>query len=255
VAWYNLAMSEHPPIAQQPDKGRSVRQMFDTIAPRYDLLNRVLSLGIDRGWRKAAVRSVTAGKPNSILDVATGTADLAIALKRFSPSSEVIGVDFSEPMLERGRVKATDAGVDVTLEVGDGLALGYPDASFEAVSIAFGLRNFSDVEAGLREFRRVLAPGGRLVVLEFPPPPRGLFGWFFRLYFMHVVPRLGRWISGHASAYRYLPASTTVFPQPEALREAMLRAGFEVVTWTPFTFGVAAMHVADVGTMREEVEP
>jgi demethylmenaquinone methyltransferase/2-methoxy-6-polyprenyl-1,4-benzoquinol methylase len=239
-------MSELPPAAQHPDKGRSVRAMFDAIAPRYDLLNAVLSLGIDSGWRRAALRAALARRPRRILDVATGTADLALALKRRAPEAEVIGVDFAEAMLDVGRAKAKRRGLPVELTVGDGTALAYEDASFDAVTIAFGLRNFADVGAGLREFRRVLRPGGRLVVLEFPPPPRGPFGAAFRLYFTRVLPLVGRLVSGHGGAYRYLPASALAFPEPPALASAMREAGFDHVVWTPLTGGVAALHVADL---------
>ncbi len=239
-------MSDLPPAAPHPDKGRSVQAMFDRIAPRYDLLNAVLSLGVDRSWRRRAVRAALARSPRRVLDVATGTADLAIALASAGSEAEVVGVDFSENMLKVGRAKAARRGLPVRLESGDGMALPYEDASFDSVTIAFGLRNFADIDAGLREFRRVLTPGGRLVVLEFPPPPRGAFGLAFRFYFLRVLPRLGGLISGDGGAYRYLPASTLAFPPPEELARRMRRAGFESVTWSMLTFGVAAMHVAEV---------
>lgn len=239
-------MSDVPPASEHPDKGRSVRAMFDAIAPRYDLLNAVLSLGVDRSWRRRAVHAALRGSPARVLDVATGTADLALALKRAAPDAEVLGVDFAEAMLEVGRAKAKRRGVDLRLEVGDGMQLELPDASFDAVTIAFGLRNFADVAAGLREFRRVLRPGGRLVVLEFPPPPEGPIGAAFRVYFTRILPRIGRALSGHDGAYRYLPASAMAFPTPDRLASAMQDAGFDTVVWTPLTAGVAALHVADI---------
>ncbi len=220
--------------------------MFDDIAPRYDLANAVLSLGLDRGWRRQALAWALAHDPRDVLDVATGTADLAIALRRARPAARVVGVDFSESMLARGRAKAARLGVDVRLEAGDGTDLPYADASFDAVTIAYGLRNFADVDAGLREFRRVLRPGGRLVVLEFPPPPQGAFGRLFRFYFTRVMPVLGGWVSGRRSAYAYLPASVLAFPTPDALAERMRSAGFARVHYHLQTFGVSALHRGDV---------
>jgi demethylmenaquinone methyltransferase/2-methoxy-6-polyprenyl-1,4-benzoquinol methylase len=239
--------SVSPPVGEgDPRKGGAVRAMFDDIAPRYDLANAVLSLGLDRGWRRQAVALATAHGPRDVLDVATGTADLALALRRARPTARVVGVDFSEAMLARGRAKAARQGVDVRLEVGDGTDLPYPDASFDAVTIAYGLRNFADVDAGLREFRRVLRPGGRLVVLEFPPPPRGAFGRLFRFYFTRVMPVVGGLVSGRRSAYAYLPASVLAFPAPDALAERMRSAGFVGVHYRLQTFGVSALHRGDV---------
>jgi demethylmenaquinone methyltransferase / 2-methoxy-6-polyprenyl-1,4-benzoquinol methylase len=243
----SVSRSVSPPVGEgDPRKGGEVRTMFDDIAPRYDLANAVLSLGFDRGWRRQALVWALAHEPGDVLDVATGTADLAIALHRARPSARVVGVDFSEAMLARGRVKAARRGVDVRLEVGDGTDLPYPDGSFDAVTIAYGLRNFTDVDAGLREFRRVLRPGGRLVVLEFPPPPKGPFGALFRLYFTRVMPVLGGWLSGRKSAYAYLPASVLAFPTPDVLAERMRSAGFTGVHYRLQTFGVSALHRGDV---------
>jgi demethylmenaquinone methyltransferase/2-methoxy-6-polyprenyl-1,4-benzoquinol methylase len=241
-----MATPPHPSAPSvgegDPNKGAAVRDMFEGIAHRYDLLNALLSLGIDRGWRREAVRVGLERGPNDILDVATGTADLAIALRQAAPAARVVGVDFAPSMLAVGRSKAARRGVEVTLEVGDGTALAYPDGSFDLVTIAYGLRNFADIDAGLREFRRVLRGGGVLVILEFPPPPRGLFGRLFRFYFTRVVPMLGDLVSGRRGAYSYLPASVMAFPDPEALAARMERAGFAAVEHRLLTFGVSALH-------------
>ena len=250
------AKSHQPAAAAQAmvqatgsDKAAQVQQMFQSIAPRYDLLNRVLSLGVDRRWRAQATRYAfapfAAGQALRVLDVATGTADLALSLKASRPNAEVIGVDFAEAMLERGRHKALVRGLDVRLEAGDGLNLPYADASFDVLTIAYGLRNFADYQAGLQEFYRLLKPGGRLVVLEFPPPPQGVLGKLFRYYFVRILPRLGGILSGKPSAYSYLPQSVLQFPEPQQLAAMLNRAGFAHVSYRLQSFGISAMHVAD----------
>ena len=227
-----------------PDRNY-IRAMFSDIAGRYDLLNRVLTLGIDGRWRAQAVRAATEVEPERILDVATGTADLAIALKRAVPTAEVIGVDFAEPMLERGREKVAGGGLELSLVQGDGQNLAFEDASFDVVTIVYGLRNFNDRDQGLREFYRVLKPGGRLVILEFPPPPKGLFGSLFRLYFLRILPVIAGAISGRRDAYVYLGQSVLNFPSPETLADMMRAAGFARVRFKLQTFGVSALHVGD----------
>lgn len=228
-----------------PETAAQVQEMFGEIAQRYDFLNAVLSLGIDKGWRKDAVSAVYEKRPEKILDVATGTADLALELKKAMPDAEVIGVDFAEPMLVIGRQKAAKQNLDVRLVQGDGLKLAFPDHSFDALSIAYGLRNFSNYQAGLNEFYRVLKPGGRLVILEFPPPPRGLFGQLFRFYFLHILPFLGGIISGKQKAYEYLPTSVLNFPAPDVLATMLKDAGFDKIRYKLQTFGVSAIHVGD----------
>lgn len=218
--------------------------MFSEIAPRYDLLNRLLSFGADLRWRRRAVELALERHPGRILDLATGTGDLALLLKRQASKAEVVGADFAPPMLELARKKARERGLEVRFLEADALALPFPDGHFEAITIAFGFRNFADYERALKELYRVLAPGGRLVILEFPPPPTGAFGLVYRLYFQRVLPFLGGLISGSFGAYRYLPESVEAFPPPEALKALMEEAGFSV-RYEVLTFGVAAIHVGD----------
>lgn len=226
--------------------------MFSEIAPTYDLLNSVLSLGVDSRWRRQAAEAAlgrsSPSRPHGpgrqqVLDVATGTGKLAFTIKRACADCTVVGVDFAEPMLEVARREADRAALDVEFAIADGTALPYDHETFDAVTIAYGLRNFADPDAGLREFRRVLRPGGRLVVLEFPPPRPGLVGRLFRFYFTKVLPRLGGAVSGRRSAYAYLPESVLAFFTPEVLAERMATAGFVGVSYRLQTFGISALHV------------
>lgn len=239
-----MTAENRPPVGDKQDKGRAVQEMFASIAPRYDLLNRVLSLGVDRGWRRVAAAEALAHSPRHVLDVATGTGDFAIELKERGPQAEVIGSDFVPQMLDIGREKARARHLNIRFEEGDALRLPYPDASFDAVTCAFGFRNFADYARGLSEMWRVLTPGGRLVLLEFPPPAPGLFGSVFRLYFQYVLPRIGALVSGNAGAYTYLPESVLAFPDPERLAQMMRATGFRT-RYRPLTFGIAGMWVGD----------
>ncbi len=218
--------------------------MFDAIAGRYDLLNRLLSFGVDRRWRALAARAALAKGPRRVLDVATGTGDLAILLKKWAPEAEVVGADFAPEMLKRARAKASRAGVEVRFLEADALALPFPDGSFDALTVAFGFRNFADYARGLAEFYRVLAPGGRAVILEFPPPPKGLWGRIYGFYHRRVLPAVGGWISGRPEAYRYLPESVVRFPPPEALKEMLATAGFRP-TVRILTGGAAGLFIGD----------
>ncbi|HWQ22560.1 MAG TPA: bifunctional demethylmenaquinone methyltransferase/2-methoxy-6-polyprenyl-1,4-benzoquinol methylase UbiE [Gaiellaceae bacterium] len=216
----------------EPD---AVRRMFDRIAPVYDLMNRAMTAGLDRRWRRLAVREAV--RPGDrVLDVCCGTGDLALEAERHG--GRVVGLDFSERMLERARRKSG------TIEWvrADALALPFPAASFDAVLVGFGVRNLDDLEAGLRELRRVLRPGGRLAILEITRP-RGLAKPFFRLWFEAFVPLVGRLLPG-GRAYTYLPASVRRFPQPEDLSRLLEQAGFEQVAFRRLGGGIVALHRA-----------
>jgi demethylmenaquinone methyltransferase/2-methoxy-6-polyprenyl-1,4-benzoquinol methylase len=222
-------------------EGRDVARMFGAIAPTYDRLNHILSLNVDRLWRRRAVRALGAAPGSRILDVCTGTGDLALALLR-SADVRVVGVDFSLPMLERAGAKK--GGGEFRRVQGDALDLPLRTAVADGAMVAFGVRNFQDLDRGLKELARVLRMGGRLVILEFSTPRGRLFGSLFRCYFQRVLPRVGRWVSGVEGPYGYLPASVGLFPSDEGLRGRLEDAGFAVESQRPLTGGIATLHVA-----------
>src|SRR3954447_25013990 len=219
-----------------------VQAMFDRIASIYDLLNGVMTAGMHHRWRSRAADLARVGPGDRVLDVATGTGDLAIELKRrVGASGEVVGSDFSDAMLELAREKAGD----VRFEHGNALELPYEDDSFDAATVGFGARNFSDLAQGLREMTRVLRPGGRVVVLEITTPQRPPLSWFFRLWFDRVVPLLGR-VAGDADAYSYLPSSVRRFPDARGLGAAMTAVGLVDVRWLVTAGGIIAIHAGTV---------
>jgi demethylmenaquinone methyltransferase/2-methoxy-6-polyprenyl-1,4-benzoquinol methylase len=217
--------------------------MFDRIAPRYDLLNRLLSGGTDRRWRRRAVDFLDLIPPARVLDLCTGTADLLMETLRRDPGLSGVGLDLSQAMLGRGASKIRRGGLESRgrLVGGDGERLPLGDALFDGALVAFGIRNVGDPRAALREVHRVLRPGGRFVVLEFSLPP-GLLGRVYRLYFTRVLPRLGGLVSGDRSAYAYLPASVAGFPSPGAFGNLMEQAGYASVRWQLLTGGIACLH-------------
>ena len=230
--------------SDQHSAARSVREMFTAIAPRYDLLNHVLSCNMDRVWwrRTARVFSRILARPEAqILDLCCGTGDMAFALLRQTGKAapRIQGVDFSHAMLERARTKS--AGTPLEWIEADALRLPFPDSSFDLVTSAFGFRNLADYDAGLAEILRVLRANGECGILDFSEPG-GIRGKAYRLYFKHVLPAVGTLISGVKGPYAYLPASVERFPQPAEMLERMRRAGFREVSWTPYTFGIAGLY-------------
>jgi demethylmenaquinone methyltransferase / 2-methoxy-6-polyprenyl-1,4-benzoquinol methylase len=223
--------------------------MFDDIAPRYDFLNHLLSAGIDRHWRKRAIRSLALTGRERVLDLCTGTGDLAIEARTATPgAARVLGVDFSGAMLTLGLDKLRRRKLDSTIALvrGDASRLPLADGSVDALTIAFGIRNVEDRAAACREMRRVIAPGGRLAILEFAMPTSRLFRQLYLSYFRHVLPRVGRWISGHATAYAYLPASVDAF-EPQKFMELLRQSGFADVRADPMTFGSVFLYTAKRG--------
>jgi demethylmenaquinone methyltransferase/2-methoxy-6-polyprenyl-1,4-benzoquinol methylase len=210
-------------------KKQQVAEMFDKIAFRYDFLNRFLSGGIDRNWRKKAIRELSQLNPEKILDVATGTADMPILMHKILKPDHITGIDISEAMLGLGKQKITKAGLGKTihLETGDAESIHFTDASFDAVTVAFGVRNFQNLEQGLEEMLRVLRPGGRLVILEFSKPNNGFFLPFYKFYLRLVAPRIGKIISGNADAYKYLNDSVNAFPEGKTLIEILNKTGYK----------------------------
>jgi len=227
------------------EKGERIRAMFGAIAPRYDLLNRVLSLGIDQRWRRFAVRQIGVGATGRVLDVATGTGDVALEIaSRTAPEVTVVGVDFCPEMVELGKVKVREKGLDgrITLQVAPCEEIPFPDGTFEAATIAFGIRNVVDRKKGLTEMQRVLRKGGRIVVLEFSTPCNPLFRALYHFYFLKVLPVIGGMFS-RFSAYKYLPDSVLEFPSREEFKKIMSAAGFTDLKHYDLTGGIATVYV------------
>jgi demethylmenaquinone methyltransferase / 2-methoxy-6-polyprenyl-1,4-benzoquinol methylase len=224
-------------------KKAQVAEMFDNISPKYDLLNRVLSAGIDVRWRKKAVRLLRPANPKLILDIATGTADLAIEALALQPD-KIIGVDISAGMLEHGRQKLAKLGLQdrIELQLGDSEGLNFADNTFDAVMVSFGVRNFEDLEAGLRDMHRVLKPGGTVLILEFSQPTLFPFKQLYGLYSKHVLPRVGRVVSHDPAAYTYLPESVKQFPYGSDFQSIMEKVGFHQTTCRRLTFGISSIY-------------
>ena len=238
-----MATVPEAPPSRGPGRGDQVRTLFSEIAHRYDLLNHLLSLNVDRRWRRTAVRRLgwEARPGGRFLDACAGTFDLSLELARQSGfRGMVVATDFALPMLVEGRGKLLDSVQPVC---GDSLRLPFPDASFDGAMVGFGARNLADLRVGLRDLARVLRRGSRLVILDFTDPPNPLLRRLYHLYFHRVLPVVGRIVSGHPWAYTYLPESVKGFPEPEGLRALLGESGFSEVEWSLLTGGIAAVHV------------
>lgn len=218
--------------------------MFDNIAPRYDLLNHVLSLKIDVLWRRLLVHMMAAGRPQRVLDVATGTGDLAIAIHR-GTGAQVTGLDLSQQMLNVGTEKIKNAGLSTGIRMlkGDAENLPFQDDTFDAVSVAFGVRNFENLEMGLREMRRVVKPGGSVFILEFSQV-EGILRPLYQFYFKNILPRIGRLVSRDNRAYTYLPDSVNAFPYGDAMKKILLAQGYSKVDYKKLSLGIATIYKA-----------
>jgi demethylmenaquinone methyltransferase/2-methoxy-6-polyprenyl-1,4-benzoquinol methylase len=239
-----VAGAAPPGTSDQESAARAVREMFTSIAPRYDLLNHVLSCNVDRiwWWRTARRFAAILQRPEArVLDLCCGTGDMTFALRRRSANSgaRILGADFSHAMLQRAGKKS--AGTSLRWVEADALSLPFPERSFDLVTTAFGFRNLANYDAGLREMIRILDLGGECGILDFGEP-RGLLGRFYRFYFKQVLPRIGTVISGVRGPYAYLPASVERFPEPKQMLERMRCAGFREAAWTPYTFGIAGLY-------------
>ena len=230
----------------QGSKAQQVEQMFDNIAPTYDTLNHRLSWNIDKGWRRKAITQIKPYAPKSLLDVATGTGDFAIQACQLLDDVHITGIDISEGMMEVGRQKVREKGLDsiISFEREDCTALSYPDATFDAVTAAFGIRNFADLDKGLREMCRVLKEGGHLSIVELTTPVAFPMKQLFHVYAHTVLPVYGRLISKDNSAYSYLTKTIEAFPQGERMVEILKKAGFSEASFKRLTFGICTMYFA-----------
>ena len=225
-------------------KKQQVAEMFDSIAFRYDFLNRFLSVGIDVSWRKKAINQLKAIEPKKVLDVATGTADVALMTFKMLHPEQIIGIDISEGMLDLGRQKIEKLGLTKNIELlkGDSENINFEDNSFDAITVAFGVRNFENLETGLKEMHRVLRQGGTLVVLEFSKPKNAAFKVFYNLYMNQIAPSFGKLFSKNNNAYQYLNDSVQAFPEGETFLNIMKQAGFREAYVKPLTLGICSIY-------------
>lgn len=225
-------------------KKEGIRKLFDRIAGDYDRLNHILSLNIDKSWRRKAVKEIAdTAEPLNILDEACGTCDFTIEIaKAATKGSKITGIDLSEGMIKIGREKCAKAGIEADLQTGDCEAMPYESETFDRIGVAFGVRNFENLPKGLTEMHRVLKNGGKLVILELSIPSNPIIRWCYKLYFLKILPAIGGWVSGNRAAYEYLPASVLRFPAPEKFMNMMTDAGFTEVRKQSYTMGICHMY-------------
>lgn len=242
-----MAKFEHDdikPFSQKGSKKEQVSQMFDDIASRYDFMNRFLSAGIDVSWRKKAIKRFKEDHPGILLDVATGTGDMAILAARMLKPERIAGIDISEKMLEVGRKKIEKEGLGTKIELmgGDGETINFPDNSFDGVMVAFGVRNFENLEKGLKEILRVLKPGAKLVVLEFSKPVIPGVKTLYNLYMDVVAPQMAKWFKQNQQAYRYLNNSAKAFPDRQKFDDILKQTGYSETKWKPLSLGICCIY-------------
>ena len=242
----NYAQENIKPYNQEGEKSVQVEQMFDNIAPTYDKLNHTLSLGIDKRWRRKAIDWLRPFAPKRMMDVATGTGDFAILAAQLLQPNHLIGTDISEGMMNVARSKVNQVGLSdkVSFAREDCTSLSFQDSTFDAVTVAFGIRNFANLDKGLAEMCRVLTPGGHMVILELTTPERFPMKQLFAIYSKLIIPTLGKLLSKDNRAYQYLPQTIEAFPQGEVMRKAILKAGFSSVEIKPLTFGICTLYTA-----------
>ena len=223
-----------------------IAAMFDRISPKYDALNHLFSLNIDKVWRRKTAKTVSKSHPKAILDLATGTADLAIAMAKRNPQAHIIGMDISEKMLEIGKAKVAQQNLEsqIELRLGDAASLPFEEGAFDAVTVAFGVRNFENLSKGLAEISRVLKTNGQVCILEFSMPETFPVKQLYRLYFKRVMPKIGKWLSKDDGAYSYLPASVEKFPKPAVFSDMLTSFGLKTQHIKRFSLGIATLYVA-----------
>ena len=232
---------------QNTSKKQEVTKMFDRIAPIYDFLNGLLSLGIDSIWRRKAIKKLADNPPKTLIDIATGTADLALEAKKQLHCEKIVGLDISSKMIELAKKKIQKKGLEASMsfEVGDSENLRFEDGSFEAVTAAFGVRNFGNLEAGLQEMYRILSTNGRMVILEFSRPTIFPFKQMFNVYFKYILPFIGKITSKDPKAYKYLYESVQIFPDYEAFADILKQIGFTNISWKPLSLGICTIYYAE----------